>query len=339
MRRRAIVSLVLLAGLVAGDMLAWRWAEARLESGYADWLTARRAEGWVITADAPVRGGWPLAARLDIPRMTVAGGVPGQPAAMSWTAEHVALIVAPTAPRTLNISFGGQQRIRLAAAPEIGFTAERMNATTPLNPATPEAAGMDVEIGNLRAALATGNLTVTRLQLHGDASQSFSLSAGDIALPPLGTGGTWPLGPHIASLVISGRIIGNLPLAPALSTKAVAWRDAGGKVELQHASIGWGPLGVTGQGSLELDERIQPMGTATLRIVGYDQALDAMARGGSLPPRVAAAAKAVLDLIAHTPDGGGAPLVDAPLTLRDGQLTVGQIPVARLPPLVWPDAQ
>src|ERR1700756_981071 len=107
MRRTAIVSLVLLAGLLAGDVLAWRWAEGRLESGYADWLTARRAEGWVITADAPVRGGWPLGARVESPRMTVAGGVPGQQAAMSWTAEHVVLAVAPTAPGTLNISFDG----------------------------------------------------------------------------------------------------------------------------------------------------------------------------------------------------------------------------------------
>jgi hypothetical protein len=246
--------------------------------------------------------------------------------------------VAPTAPSTLNISFGGQQRIRLAGAPEIGFTAERMNATTPLNPATPEGAGMDVEIGNLRAALPSGNMTVTRLQLHGDASQRFSLNAGDIALPPRAAGGTWPLGPHIASLVFSGSIIGNLPLTPAPSARVAAWRNAGGKVELHRVSIGWGPLGVTGQGSLELDETLQPIGTATLRVVGYNQALDAMARGGSLSPRVVGAAKAVLDLIAHTPDGGGAPLVDAPLTLRDGQLTVGQIPVARLPPLVWPDA-
>ncbi|HEY2132589.1 MAG TPA: DUF2125 domain-containing protein [Acetobacteraceae bacterium] len=338
MRRWLIVVLILLAALIAGDTLTWRWAEGQLESGFADWQAARRAEGWVVASGTPVRAGWPLQARLDIPAMNLSGGAPGQRGAVNWTADQVTLDVSPIAPNTLHIGFSGQQHFRLTGAPDIAFGAERMIATAPLAPTTPDP-GISVEIGNLRATLPEGELTVTRLQLHGDNDQTFSLSAGDIALPPPQPGRSWPLGAHIASLVIAGTVTGEMPLTPAMSARAAAWRDAGGKLQLSHVSIGWGPLGITGNGELMLDGRLQPTGTAMLRIVGYDQALDALAAGGALPPRAAGAAKAVLGLLAHTPDGGGAPLVDAPLSLRDNELTLGMIPLARLPLLVWPDAQ
>jgi hypothetical protein len=338
MRRWLIVVLILLAALIAGDTLTWRWAEGQLESGFADWRAARQAESWAVASGTPVRTGWPLEARLDIPAMSLSGGAPGQAGAVNWTADQVSLAVSPTAPNTLLIAFSGQQHVHLMGAPDIAFGAERMVATTPLATATPDP-GISVDIGNLRATLPQGELTVTRLQLHGGNDQNFSLSAGDIALPPPQPGRVWPLGAHIASLVIAGAVTGQMPLTPSLSARAVAWRDAGGKLQLSHVSIGWGPLGVTGSGELALDGHLQPAGTATLRIVGYDQTLDALAAGGALPPRAAAAAKAVLGLLAHTPDGGGAPLVDAPLTLRDSQLSLGMIPLVRLPPLVWPDAK
>jgi hypothetical protein len=339
MRRRLILSLSAAALVIGGHTLLWRWSEARLESGFAAWRTAQRQAGWTIVSGTPARAGWPLAARLDIPRMILADGAPGQPAPLRWAADRVSLTVDFSSPGTLVIGFGGTQTVELAGAPPISLTAGHMDATTPLNAATPTEAAMDVDIGDLRATLPSGTLTVTRLQLHGDASQAFSLSAGDIALPPPEPGGNWPLGAHIASLVIAGSVIGAIPPTPGLYAAAAAWRSAGGRIDLPHVSIGWGPLGITGTAKLRLDAQMQPDATARLRIVGYDAALDALAAAGSLTRPAADAAKAVLGLIARTPDGGGVKLVDAPVTLHAGRLSVGQFPLVRLPELVWPDGK
>jgi hypothetical protein len=53
--------------------------------------------------------------------------------------------------------------------------------------------------------------------------------------------------------------------------------------------------------------------------------------------QAARAAKAVLALMAQTPKAGGPPEVDVPLVLRDRVLTMGRIPLLRLPQLLWPD--
>ncbi len=332
MRRRLIFVLVLLALALGGDALAWRWVEGQLDTGFAAWVALRRAEGWTVTHGPATHAGWPLAARLDIPDITLSRG----PAAARWSVPRVSLEVAFITPGSLVVGFHGEQHVRAAGTPDIAFTAGHMTATAPLNPATPEAAALDMDIGDLRATLPDGDLTATRLQLHADASQSYSLSAGDVALPPPPGGAAWPLGARIASIVIAADIVGALPPGPNLPERAAQWRDLGGRVDLPHVSIGWGALGVTGKGTLSLDRQLQPSGSFTLRIVGYDEALDAFATTGTLPPRAAAAAKAVLGLIAHIPDGGGTPVVDAPVTLGAGQLMLGQIPVAHLPTLIWP---
>ena len=333
MRRRLILSFGAVAVVVIGHTLLWGWSEMQLESGFGAWQADQRAAGWTVTGDAPSRAGWPLAARLDIAHMAMSRGAPG---VLRWTAGRVSLSVSFTSPGALVIGFGGTQEVRLAGEPPLRFTAAHMDATTPLNPATPADAAVDVAIGDLRAVLPSGALTVTRLDLHGDARQAFSLSAGDIALPPPAAGASWPLGAHVASAVIAGTVVGAIPAASGLAAGAAAWRRAGGRVDLPHVSLGWGPLGITGRATLALDAKLQPDATARLRVVGYDATLDALAAGGSLTRPAAAAAKAVLGLIARTPDGGGAKLVDAPVTLREGRLSVGRFALARLPEWVWP---
>ncbi len=65
MPRRLLIGLAcLLAVLLGGSFVAWRWAEGRVEQGFAAWTQAMAADGWTVHAGAASRGGWPLARRL-----------------------------------------------------------------------------------------------------------------------------------------------------------------------------------------------------------------------------------------------------------------------------------
>jgi hypothetical protein len=55
----------------------------------------------------------------------------------------------------------------------------------------------------------------------------------------------------------------------------------------------------------------------------------------AVAPRTALAVNAVLGLMTTIPADGGAPQVELPLALRDRTVTLGQIPLARMPELVW----
>jgi hypothetical protein len=352
-RRRLFAASVILA-LAAGHTALWLTASAQLESGFADWVALRRQQGWSVGFAPPARGGWPFAATLSVPDMvlstpSIASSRPGWNM-LVWHAEHVVLHVELVRPRSLLITPEGQQSLRLGDRPDIPFTADRVQADVPLEPGIPTRAA-ELRIDHLRAGLPTGALTVTRLQAQGqfhpaapqgEAVATFNVSAGDIGLPPpnglSGGEGAWPLGARVASLVLDGALDGPLPRSRSLYARASGWRDGGGTLELRRVSLGWGPLGLSGSATMALDDQMQPMGTATARIVGHDAVLDALAAGHVLPPRTATAAKAVLGLLARTPQGGGTPEVEVPLTLQGSGLSLGRIPLARIPELVWPDA-
>jgi hypothetical protein len=70
-------------------------------------------------------------------------------------------------------------------------------------------------------------------------------------------------------------------------------------------------------------------------VVGYADTLDALATHGVISKSAATAAKAVLSLLANSPDDGSPPDVEVPLTLQYRTLSMRQIPLVRLPELDW----
>lgn len=347
--RRSTVALWLAASVLAvaaGHFVYWRWATERLESGFATWAAARRTEGWTVRADPPRRGGWPLATVLTIPRFAVAGGQPDIPGGLAWSVDRLTLTVALLHPHSLSIGADGQQRLRLGAWPEIPYTADRLRAEVPLEPGLPTHSA-ELDGAGLRAGLPTGPdaagaLTAGRLRFHldrrpaapqGEPALAVSGTVEDVRLP---LDLTWTLGGRIASLALDGALDGPLPRRPGLARRAVAWRDGGGSLEIQRLALDWGPLALTGSATMALDAQLQPMGTGTARIVGYAETLDALAGAGAIRPGVATAAKAVAALIASPAEAGGPAAIEVPLTLQGRTLLIRQIPLARMPELIWP---
>src|SRR6478736_7374081 len=125
MRRRGKLWIVLLAVLLlllAADTLYWQIAVRHLEDGFAAWVAQQRAAGWTEANQAPARGGWPLAATLTVPTISLAGGSPDIPGGMAWSAERLVLSVALPRPDQLRIAAEGRQRLRISGNPEVSYT-------------------------------------------------------------------------------------------------------------------------------------------------------------------------------------------------------------------------
>ncbi len=344
MKRRRRLWIILLAVplvLLAADTLYWRLAVGNLKSGFDAWMAQQRVAGWTEQCGTPVRGGWPLAATLSVPAVSMSGGEPGIPGGLTWSADRVVLRVALAQPGRLDIAAGGRQRLRLAGEAEVPYTADRLHLVLPLGPgAWPDFA--DVAADNLRADTPGGEAGVGLLRLHldvqpqarsGQPAIGFRLRAEGIG-PPAGV--VRPLGPRIASLALEGALDGPVAAGHTLAERAAAWRDGGGSLELRHLALVWGPLDLTGSATLALDDQLQPMGAGSARMVGYAETLDELAAHAVISRSAATAAKAVLSLLAHTPDDGGLPDVEVPLTLQFRTLSMRQVPLVRLPEVDWP---
>src|SRR5689334_12322928 len=122
MRRRLWFLAAILLLSAGAHAFYWRWTERRLEEGAAAWFAERRAAGWTATAGAARRGGWPFAATVTLPAVSLSGGEPDIPGGITWTAERAVLRVSLLNPQTLAIDAEGTQHIRVGSAPDIPYT-------------------------------------------------------------------------------------------------------------------------------------------------------------------------------------------------------------------------
>jgi hypothetical protein len=344
-QRRRKLWIVLLAApivLLAADTAYWWLAVTKLTQGFADWEAEQRAAGWTAQHGAPARGGWPLAATLTVPAMALAGGSPAIPGGLAWRADAVVLSVALSQPGVLEIAAEGRQRLRLAGYPEVPYTAASLRLVLPLR-ADPWPRFADVSVANLRAEpLMGGEAGLQSLSVHldisprpqpGEPTATFSLKAEAIN-PPQGVARL--LGPRIANLEADGALNGPVPAGHTLAEQAAAWRDGGGSLEVKRLAVVWGPLDLTASATLALDDQLQPMGAGSARLVGYAETLDMLASRAAISRSAATATKAVLSLMAHSPEDGSPPDVEVPLTLQYRTLSMRQVPLVRLPEVDWP---
>ena len=345
MRRRywvMVVAIPLL--LVTGDVVYWWIAAERLRTNYQDWLAARVAQGWEVGSGPLSVGGWPRAATVNVPNLTLRHVGPTIPGDLNVASAGITLSVSLFNPADLRLSLTGPLHVRAGDAPDLIVTGDETLMSVPLQQ-TEHLSGA-LHASGLRLEPATGAWHVTVGLLNAQAeiaanspadqsqpAASFVISSEAIALP---AAAKWPLGSNISSLSLDGRLNGPLPRMQGITGWAEAWRDSGGSLEITHLAMGWGPLGLTSSAKLALDDQLQPMGSGNGRIVGYAATLDRLAAAGMLTRSAATAAKAVLALMAGTTDADVPSSVDVPLTLQYRTLSMRQVPLVRLPELDWP---
>jgi hypothetical protein len=327
--------------LLAADTVYWRIVAGNLEQGFANWVAVQKAHGWTEQNGTTSVGGWPFAAILVVPALSLMHEGPDMPGQVFWSAERVKLRIGLTRPAMLEIAPEGRQQIRLAGNLAVPYTAGLLRLLLPLQARDwPDFA--ELAVANLRAETPTGVANVGSLQLQlvfhpearsGEPAVIASLRAGDVGLPPRAIR---PLGPNVAKIEMDVALNGPLPAAGAPADQATSWRDGGGSLEIQHSVLTWGPLDLTASATLALDDQLQPMGAGTARIVGYAETLDTLAAHSMISRSAASAAKAVLSLLANAPDDGSRPEVEVPLTLQYRTLSMRQVPLLRLPELDWP---
>jgi hypothetical protein len=294
-----------------------------------------------VSYGPPERLGWPFAAAVRFPGLTIASG-PASPVAFVWAAGTAEARIAPPDLWLLELDLPDPQLL-LVDGVELRFAAERLTirfrveGAAPPQGATLEASRLRLALpglmpgGTAEAAALAASLATRPDATEAEAALTLSLSAQGVRLPQEG-----PLGRFVEEAALTLTASGPVPGRRGLRQRAETWRDAGGTVALSGVTLRYGPLRAEGEATLALDAALQPMGAGRLATTGHDAALSALAAAGVIPRATAVQAGLALRLVQRVPEGGGEPRAELPLLLENRRLSALGIPLARLPRLSWP---
>ncbi|MFM7345930.1 MAG: DUF2125 domain-containing protein [Tagaea sp.] len=293
------------------------------------WRTAQAQAGVTLDWDSFDVKGWPFQWRVTAAnfRASGAGAIP-----WSWTGERLVAYATPWNPGEIRLRLPGAQRAR-ADATVLDFRAARPDATLSLDAA-----------GNLARLV----LDFEALEISQDGAPPARVRKFDAAFAAAGEtrdaefraqgvrlaqalAGLEAFGTDVARAEFAAQLRGALA-GGGFANAVRAWRDAGGTLEVRNLLLEWGALRLAGEGTLALDAADRPLGAGTVRLAGWNEALDALQAARAIEPTPAAILRAALGFLARV--GGGEPgTVRVPVAAQDGRLVVHRIPIAALPSL------
>ncbi len=338
----AVAGLAMLALAYVGY---WFVLAGALERGTRAWIEDRHRQGDDITHGAPVRRGFPGSVQIVLPKPALALRVAAE--TVTLAGERAVVSVNPFAPQRATLSLEGEQTLALqglARPVRYTATAERCELQVQLRPGSHDGTGS--------AILSPATLTLRALAMtDAETGERFTVAALDAtasSLPEDAPGRRYELAvkdatlPASLDLPFAGAVShaaadldigGNLPPLPS-GNDLIAWRDAGGIIEVRRFELASGPVRLGGDGTLALDRNGQPIGAMSLEISGYPAALDALIVRGIVSVTTGLRMKQIFSVLAGGSVNPSKP-VRIPLTLQERVLSAGPIPLMELPAVDW----
>ena len=332
--RRRLFPLAILLALGLGWLGLWLWSAGQLETAVARFAEQQRARGLEISYQGPEIGGFPFGLTAGFASPLVAGQE-----GWRWAGPPVSGQAKVWSPFTIETSFAGKHRVAYRLEPDLpqaeleAEAAEAFGQATLSRDGRVEQAAFD--LGQLRVQPPAGGPTSadrlvgrfgpSRDGIAGGPEVDLAVEASGLVLPEEAE---TPLGRRVELAGLQATLVGEIP--PGKPEQALAvWRDAGGKLEVHRLTTLWGSLQLEAAGTAGLDLSFRPIGAFTARIRGLGETLDALARAGVIESGVVLAARFAVAAL-----GGNDGVVEVPITLRDGRLYLGPVPLIRLSPVL-----
>ena len=330
---RTLLTLILLAaGAWAGF---WYVGAQGAQMAFADWLEARRAEGWVADyGDLSVKG---FPNRFDTTFSDVSLADPGT--GLAWEASYFQLLALSYRPHHVIAIWPQQQRIATPLG-KYQLTSDDMRASLVLEP--------DTQLALERATLTADALVV----IPSDRTDPTSVDALSLAAERIEpTGATYRLGlsadglkpplPWVRQVDPDGTLPDALHSVSADVTVRFdkPWdrsaieiaRPQPRKIHVKLAHARWGLLELQLAGEVAVNESGQPNGQITIKARNWREVLNLAIASGVIPQSLGPTLTDALGLIAGL--AGNPKTLDIPLDFRKGRMFLGPVPIGPAPVL------
>lgn len=326
--RKLIITVALVCLLWSG----WWWAaSSALQQATAGWFTARTAEGWQAEYSGLSGGGFPFDLQAGLTDIAVA-----DPRAGLALRTHRLDITAPAhwpGDVTVTLDEGPIQ----IATPQGRSVLVMQNGVMALNlkPGTAlelEALGWTAQAWRIEdtagARLEADTLTLTMTQVEGPtyafAAKADALAPGAATRARLRLPDTFPR--TFDSIVARATVTFDRPWDRRVLNEA---RPQPRKIALHLAEARWGDLSFNLAANLNVNSAGIPDGTLSLQAENWRTILDFVQASGRITPALRGQAERLLQVLAQA--SGNPATLDVDLTLRDGAVFLGFLPIAAAP--------
>ena len=333
--RRVAVWVGGLAVLLAASYTGyWYYLVGTIQKEMGPWTEARRAQGIDIKWQAVAIDGFPLAMRLHFDGFGVAAA---KPMPYQMDAADISFSSAPWDLRHWHFSAPDGARVELILQ-SAGFDAKTLDGTVsvPLQPGgsaditatglTGRGAAQGLGIDSAHIALSQPD-SPPKTDHDPALLVSFDIQGAHLRAAPA------PFGTTIQDISATATVDGAIAPAP-LPQMLDAWRKNGGAIELSRAHLAWDHLDIDAQGTLALDDDLQPLAALTATVRGQNEMIDAAVSAGALPEANAGMARIVLNMIAQQ-GNDGRKQIQLPISAQNRRLYLGPAAIAKIPTIDW----
>lgn len=318
--------------VICGVAWAAIWVALTQLSAHAvrAWFEQQRAAGLVATHDGVRTTGFPHRFGVSVMQPHLEDAA----IAIAWQAPRLDIGAAGYRPHHVVVTWPDEQNLRVAGW-DAALVSEALSAEVTLQPLAGFAPGygaltvraLEFDVAGLTSRLAALDLTLQ--QAAADPPRwDVLLDATALELPQPIT--MLPGNPprRIEEVHVDAVLHADPPEDPALAVQAQRWA---GRMDLRQTRLHWGEMELALHGDLTLARDGTMSGQLTLRARNWRQMLDmATSLGAFDADRAAFLGRALQSLDDGTE---GEDTLEVPLTLADGQIRIGRIPIAPLPRL------
>lgn len=332
--------LVVVLGLCWSGL--WVYASARADREIDAWIAREAKLGRVWTCKERSLGGFPFRFELLCREPTLATHGTGD--ALRITAARAHLVAQVWAPNHMVAEFDGPAKVEdLATGHVYGATWSLLQmsgiATIDGVPQRFSVAVDNPAIQRTPGDAAETLFSAKHFESHvrrsppasgtGPDGVDYAFGLVDGVNPALSGGGV--TGP--VNLVLQGSVSAVDNLQPmSMAERIRAWAAANGTLKVDTFSLTTPKAALTASGALGVDPQGRVFGVVSLGFAGIDELTKALAQGGVITPEMASIANA-LALAGRPGDVAGRRGTTFSITLKEGAVQLGKVPVGIIPPL------
>lgn len=331
-RTRAVVSVLLSTILVVGVWsLLWYSTLIWVQNQIRNWVADQAAHGVVAQYDRLEISGYPMRVIVRLFKPHYNGTLFGE--SVDWRGNALVISSRLWMPWRLRVEAPGRFDFKLNA-PKMEFAGQVKSLGITFAPGRKWLDNMALNVQKLNLS-GSASVVVKDLSLRSERENQaliLALAGRGWTLP---LRGGWGLGDKIDSFDARLRVTGPLGSRGTLAARLAHWRDADGAINIERFKVRAGPFALSATGSLSLDQNFQPQGAFTAKMKGLFSVLEILRTKGLIQGPNAVLATMALSAFSTRAKDGGASSITLPVTVQNGNLSLGPVLVAKIPMINW----